>query len=89
MVGVFGLSMFAFYAVQVEGAAVLPIEWQDGRWFLLCATMGSWIFGLSVFKLLKAEVDWRLTMVFLMLGRVVHLRGGELVARPGTGARDF
>jgi hypothetical protein len=68
MVGVFGLSMFAFYVVQVEGTAVLPIEWRDGRRFLLCATVGSWIFGLSVFKLLKGEIDWRLTIVFLMLG---------------------
>src|SRR5262245_45022030 len=52
VIGVFGLCMFAFYVVQVEEKAVLPIEWRDGRRFLMCATLGSWIFGLSVFKLL-------------------------------------
>jgi hypothetical protein len=67
-IGVFSLSMFAFYAVQVEGTAVLPIGWRDGRWFLLCAVVGSSTFGLAVFKLLKGEIDWRLTTVSIMLG---------------------
>jgi len=82
MVGVFGLSMFAFYIVQVEGTAVLPIEWRDGRRFLLCATVGSWIFGLSVFKLLKGEIDWRLTMVFLMLGWLCISTAGSWLRVP-------
>ena len=82
MVGVFGLSMFGFYVVQVGGTGVLPIEWRDGQWFLLCATMGSWIFGLSVFKLLKTEVDWRLTMVFFMLGWLCISGAGSWLRDP-------
>src|SRR5262249_25648487 len=53
MISIFSFSMFAFYVVQVEGTAVLPIGWRDGRWFLLCATVGSWIFGLAIIRLLK------------------------------------
>jgi hypothetical protein len=68
MIGIFGFSMFAFYAVRVDGTAVLPIGWRDGRWFLLCATVGSWTFGVAVFKLLKGEIDWRLTTFLFMLG---------------------
>src|SRR5258708_7300026 len=68
MICVLCLSMFGFYSVQVERSAVLPVGWQDGQRFLLCATLGSWTFGLAVFKLLKGEVDWRLTTVFFMLG---------------------
>jgi hypothetical protein len=82
MIGIFGLSMFAFYVVQAEGTVVLPIEWQDGQRFLLCATMGSWIFALAVFKLLKGEVDWRLTMIFLMLGWLCLAGAGSWLRDP-------
>jgi len=82
MVSVFGLSMFAFYVVQVERTAALPIEWRDGRRFLLCATVGSWILGLSVFKLLKGEIDWRLTIFFLMLGWLCMSTAGSWLRVP-------
>jgi hypothetical protein len=82
MIGIFGLSMFAFYVVQVEGTAVLPIGWQDGRWFLLCATAGSWTFGLAVFKLLKGEIDWRLTTAFCMLGWLCIAGAGSWLRLP-------
>jgi hypothetical protein len=82
MIGIFCLSMFAFYVVDVEGTAVLPIGWQDGRWFLLCATVGSWTFGLAVFKLLKGEIDWRLTTVFLMLGWLCIAWAGSWLRLP-------
>jgi len=81
-VGVFGVCMFAFYVVQVEQTAVLPIEWRDGRRFLLCATLGSWIFGLAVFKLLKGEIDWRLTAVFFMLGWLCIAGAGSWLRVP-------
>jgi hypothetical protein len=82
MIGVFYLSMFAFYVVQVEGPEVLPIGWRDGRWFLLCAISGSWTFGLAVFKLLKGEIDWRLTTVFFMLGWLCISGAGSWLRAP-------
>jgi len=81
-VGVFGVCMFAFYVMQIEQTAVLPIEWRDGRRFLLCATLGSWIFGLAVFKLLKGEIDWRLTAVFFMLGWLCIAGAGSWLRVP-------
>ena len=82
IIGVFCLSMFAFYVIQVEGTAVLPIRWRDGQWFLLCATVGSWTSGLAVFKLLKGEVDWRFTAVFFMLGWLCIVLGGNWLRVP-------
>ena len=81
-IAVFCLSMFAFYVVYVEGMAILPIGWRDGRWFLLCATLGSWTFGLAVFKLLKGEIDWRLTTVFFMLGWLCIAAAGSWLRLP-------
>jgi hypothetical protein len=81
-IGIFGLSLFAFYVVQIEGTAVLPAGWQDGRWFLLCATVGSWTFGLAVFRLLKGEIDWRLTTVLFMLGWLCMAWAGSWLRIP-------
>jgi len=85
MVGVLCLSMFAFYVVQFETRAALPVGWRDGRWFLLCAILGSWTFGLAVFKLMKGEIDWRLTTVFCMLGWLCIAAAGELAAHTPAG----
>jgi hypothetical protein len=82
MIGVFYFSMLAFYVVQVEGTAVLPIGWRDGRWFLLCTTLGSWTFGLAVLKLLKGELDWRLTTAFCMLGWLCIAAAGSWLRLP-------
>jgi hypothetical protein len=82
MIGVFCLSMFAFYVVQLERRAVLPVGWRDGRWFLLCAILGSWTFGLAVFKLMKEEIDWRLTAVFCMLGWLCIAGAGSWLRIP-------
>jgi hypothetical protein len=76
------LSMFGFYSVQVKGSAALPVGWQDGQGFLLCATLGSWAFGLAVFKLLKSEIDWRLTTVFCMLGWLCIAWAGSWLRMP-------
>src|SRR5262249_37453870 len=82
MISIFSFSMFAFYVVQVEGTAVLPIGWGDGRWFLLCATVGSWIFGLAIIRLLKGEIDWRLTTVLFMLGWLCMAWAGSWLRVP-------
>jgi len=82
MVGVLCLSMFAFYVVQFETRATLPVGWRDGRWFLLCAILGSWTFGLAVFKLMKGEIDWRLTTVFCMLGWLCIAAAGSWLRIP-------
>src|SRR5262245_32136215 len=82
MVCVLCISMFGFYAVQVEGSARLPIGWQDGRLFLLCASLASWIFGVVIFKLLKAEIDWRLTAALCMLGSQSIASGGSWLRLP-------
>jgi hypothetical protein len=91
MISIFYLAMFAFYVIQVEGRAELPIGWRNGQWFLLCATVGSWSFGLAVFKLLKGEVDWRLTAVFFMLGWLCIALGGSWlrVPAPENRAPDY
>jgi hypothetical protein len=82
MIGVLCLSMFAFYVVQLERRAVLPVGWRDGRWFLLCAILGSWTFGWAVFKLMKQEIDWRLTTVFCMVGWLCIAGAGSWLRIP-------
>jgi hypothetical protein len=82
IIGVLCLSMFAFYVVQFERKAVLPVGWRDGRWFLLCAILGSWAFGLAVFKLMKEEIDWRFTTVFCMLGWLCIAGAGSWLRIP-------
>jgi hypothetical protein len=82
MISVFCFSMFAFYVVQVEGTAALPICWRDGRRFLLCATLGSWAYGQAVFKLLKGAIDWRFMTAYCMLGWLCIAGAGSWLRLP-------
>ena len=91
MIGILGLSMFAFYVVVFERRAVLPVGWRDGRWFLLCAILGSWTFGLAVFKLMKGEIDWRFTSVFCMLGWLCVAGAGSWlrITQPDNATEEY
>jgi len=81
-VGVLYISMLGFYAIHSPGSAVLLPAWRDGQLFFVCSAIASFFFGLVIFKLLKEQIDWRVTAVLCMLGSQCIAAGGGWLRLP-------
>jgi hypothetical protein len=75
-VGVLYVSMLGFYAIHLQASAVLLPAWRDGQLFFVCSAIASFFFGLVIVKLLKEQIDLRVTAVLCMLGPNASLREG-------------